>query len=132
MTIPEDDWRRMGQESALPPGTHLVRRTYDAPRPGWDHDHCSFCFAKFVSRDAANVLAELDVRTEGYTTTDAHERGANFEWVCLECFDDFAEEFGWVVEESGRGRYPAGSASKCHEARVIPPRVARMSCGQQT
>lgn len=37
------------------------------------------------------------VRTEGYTTTDRFERGADYEWVCLDCFEDFAEEFRWVV-----------------------------------
>jgi hypothetical protein len=96
MKVPEDDWRRMGQEAALPPGTELVRKTYRAPRTSWDHDHCSFCFTKFVPPDAASHMME-PVLTEGYTTTDRFERGAAYEWVCLDCFDDFAEEFRWVV-----------------------------------
>lgn len=96
---PEDDWRRMGQEVVLPPGTRLVRKTYEAPGPGWDHDHCSFCFAEFSSV-AARQQAGVEVRTEGYCTTDAFERGAGYEWICSACFDDFAGEFGWVLEES--------------------------------
>jgi hypothetical protein len=28
------------------------------------------------------------------------QRGADYEWICLNCFVDFSDEFGWVVEES--------------------------------
>lgn len=31
----------MGQEHVLPPGTEFIRRAYSAPRPDWDHDHCT-------------------------------------------------------------------------------------------
>jgi hypothetical protein len=36
-----------------------------------------------------------DVLVEGYATTEDHERGAGWRWVCLQCFEDFVEEFGW-------------------------------------
>lgn len=97
MKVPDDDWRRMGQEAALPPGTQLVRKTYQPRRPGWDHDHCSFCSAKFMAQDEPGQAMGDDVHSLGYTTTDNLERGANYEWVCLDCFADFAEEFGWLV-----------------------------------
>jgi hypothetical protein len=97
MSAPEDDWRRMGQEASLPPGTRLISKTYQSPRPGWDHDHCSFCSVKFMAAVDAAQMAGEDVRTEGYTTTQEFERGADYEWVCFDCFADFSEEFGWVV-----------------------------------
>lgn len=92
--MPQDDWRRMGQEDYLPPGTSLVWRSYTAPSPAWDHDHCEFCWAKFAqarSPDASGLL------TEGWTTTSAYLKGANYHWVCTTCCDDFAEEFGWTL-----------------------------------
>lgn len=81
----------MGQERALPPGTEFVRRTYRAPRPDGDHDHCSMCFAKF------HDPAEPDSLAEGYTTTADFPGGEAYEWVCPRCFEDFAEESGWKV-----------------------------------
>ena len=93
MKVPQDDWRRMGQEATLAPGTELVRKTYQPPRPSWDHDHCSFCFGKFVAPDDASRFTER-VWTEGYATTDRFVRGADYEGVCPDCFADFAEEFG--------------------------------------
>ena len=81
----------MGQERVLPPGTEFIQRAYSAPRPAWDHDHCTMCSAKFG--DAAMP----DALTEGYTTTAAYARGEGYEWVCTDCFEDFSDEFGWKV-----------------------------------
>jgi hypothetical protein len=43
------DWRLQGQERYLS-GAKLLRKTYRGAqtRPGEDHDHCEFCFAKFT------------------------------------------------------------------------------------
>jgi hypothetical protein len=38
-----DDWRQMGQEHFLPPGTEFVLRPYRPYREGWDQDHCEDC-----------------------------------------------------------------------------------------
>ena len=43
-----DDWRRMGQERSLIPGTRFAWKNYQAPRADWDHDHCSMCQDKFM------------------------------------------------------------------------------------
>ena len=77
------DWRLMGQERFLQ-GRSLTRRRYTAPRPGWDHDHCEFCQAKFMETRAPGVL------DEGYATDDAR-------WVCPTCFEDFKQLFAWTV-----------------------------------
>ena len=97
MSAAEDDWRLMGQEASLVPGTRLVLETYEPPRPDWDHDHCSMCNAKFVAPTLAPALPDADLQTEGYTTTSDFVRGARYEWVCTNCFTDFAVEFQWVV-----------------------------------
>lgn len=36
--------------------------------------------------------------TAGYTTTDAHDQGADRHWVCPQCAEDFAEELRLRVE----------------------------------
>jgi hypothetical protein len=83
--IPNDDWRLQGQERYLANAT-LFWRAWHQTRPHWDHDHCSFCSAKFMDRDdVANVLRE------GYTTD------AEYYWVCRECARDFASRFKFTL-----------------------------------
>ena len=85
------DWRLQGQEKYLR-GQKLARRAY-RPYPDdldWDHDHCEFCWAKFMVEDYPDVLHE------GYCTLD------EYRWICPTCFADFRERFGWeLVEISG-------------------------------
>lgn len=83
--VRDDDWRLQGQESYLQ-SVVLERTTYSPPRPGWDHDHCEFCFAKFMDSDAADVL-----RVGYKTVADAH-------WICDACFADFKTRFKWTVQ----------------------------------
>jgi len=90
MAREKDDWRLTGQHRYLH-GATLVRKSYRAYSETWDHDHCSFCWATF--RDSP----EPDVLTEGYATTAEHERGADYHWICKQCFDDFADLFDWRV-----------------------------------
>lgn len=82
----ESDWRLTNQDTYLT-GVELQRRRYRRPpsNPSWDHDHCAFCWAKFMVEDHADVLHE------GYCTLD------EYYWVCDECFADFRERFGWRV-----------------------------------
>lgn len=77
-----DDWRRTGQEQFLL-RAQLKRGPWRQYRPGWDHDHCEFCFATFSAVDG-------DLKS-GYTTLD------EYRWICESCFEDFREEFGFVV-----------------------------------
>jgi hypothetical protein len=57
---------------------------YVRPREDWDHDHCAFCWAKFLVAGAGEGLHE------GYVTEDGYH------WICGRCFEDFREEFGWT------------------------------------
>jgi hypothetical protein len=86
MTVARNDWRLHGQEKYLR-GRPWSRRRYSASRPGWDHDHCSFCNAKLMEVRAPDVL------DEGYATED------QYYWVCPPCFDDFREMFAWTLAE---------------------------------
>jgi hypothetical protein len=86
MTAAKNDWRLSGQERYLQ-GRSWSRRRYTGRRPGWDHDHCSFCYAKLMEGQAADVL------DEGYATEDGYY------WVCPSCFEDFREMFAWKLTE---------------------------------
>ena len=81
----DEDWRLQGQEVAMI-GLTFVRRPYKSYSKDWDHDHCAFCWAKFMES-----RIEPDILTEGYATPDSHK------WVCPSCFDDFKEQFEWEV-----------------------------------
>ena len=80
----KNDWRLTNQERYLK-GATLVWMTYRPANPQNDHDHCEFCFAKFMQERFPETLQE------GYSTSDRHR------WVCKPCFDDFADLFQWNV-----------------------------------
>ena len=87
--MPSDsDWRLQGQEKFLQDAT-LVRQRYRPRDPGWDHDHCEFCGAKFMAEGQGDSLAV------GYATLDAYR------WICERCFSDFHRRFGWRVVPAG-------------------------------
>jgi hypothetical protein len=106
MARQEDDWRLVGQERYLK-GATLTWRRYRAPSDTWEHDHCQFCWAKFMDPDFSDahrrqVEEHPEVLTEGYATPTAHDGPAGYLWVCKSCFDDFAERFEWRVAGSDR------------------------------
>jgi hypothetical protein len=80
------DCRIMGQEKYLK-SVKLIRRKYrpNPKNPKGDHDHCSFCWAKFCLNEHGDYLKE------GYTTLD------DYYWICDTCFEDFKELFNWEV-----------------------------------
>jgi hypothetical protein len=99
-----DDWRLRGQERFLQ-GAELVWKHYRPWSATWEHDHCVFCFAKFMDPGFSDghqhyVDANPDVLTAGYTTTARHRLGAEAQWICENCFVDFAERFEWTVARS--------------------------------
>jgi hypothetical protein len=94
----------MGQENYLPPATELTLRRYRAQSKTWEHEHCPFCFTKFMDPDFSEehrrfIEEHPDVLTEGYTTSTEHVRGAGWHWICPRCVEDFADEFGWQIVE---------------------------------
>jgi hypothetical protein len=104
MAAGEDDWRLNDQETWLR-GAELTWKRYHARSQTWEHEHCAFCWAKFMDPDFSeahrqHIAEHPDVLTEGYTTTASHERGADHQWICGRCFDDFAERFAWHLVPS--------------------------------
>lgn len=84
--IDSEDWRLQGQEKFLK-GISLTLQAYSKYREGWDHDHYSFCQAKFMENGGADTLRE------GYATED------RYHWVCKQCFQDFRAMFEWPSED---------------------------------
>ncbi len=100
----DGDWRLRGQEDFLL-GAELVLKRYRAYREDWEHDHCAFCWAKFMDPDFSPehkrwVGEHPDVLTEGYATTASHPQGADYFWVCPTCFEDFRDRFGWHLSDT--------------------------------
>jgi len=81
-----DDWRRDGQEAYLS-GLEFQFKKYEKKSERWNHDHCEFCFAKFMENPNEDTLQQ------GYASND------NYRWICEECFNDFLPEFKWHVKE---------------------------------
>jgi hypothetical protein len=84
----DDDWRIRNQDSYLQ-GVRLHRTTFVSPTPSWDHEHCDFCWAKFMEVGVPGTLHE------GYT----HNMEFRQVWICDSCFSDFKERFAWTVIE---------------------------------
>ncbi len=83
----KQDWRLTNQEQYLR-GVALTWCAYEPANPENDHDHCEFCLAKFM------VEALPDTQQEGYATDN------RYRWICRSCFDDFAIQFAWKVENA--------------------------------
>lgn len=108
-----DDWRRSSPGVAR--GAHFHWNQYLAPKPAWDHDHCLFCWAKFVPEEEKSQHLtggdEHTIYSSGYATVEAEGSGSG--WVCRPCFEDFADELGLVVEDSSAGPASAEVAFGC-------------------
>lgn len=81
-----EDWRLTGQEAYLV-GRPLRLARWVPYRPGWDHDHCEFCWAEISDDETSH--ADF---SEAWVTADD-----NRTWVCPACFDDFRGRFGWTI-----------------------------------
>ena len=79
-----NDWRLTNQERYLK-GVALVWHSYPPASRSNDHDHCVFCWAKFMEKPLPETLQS------GYSTVD------RYYWICKACFDDFNDLFGWKV-----------------------------------
>ena len=80
------DWR--ADNASHLRGFKLHRRRYTKWSGDWDHDHCAGCSAKFAESDGADILHE------GWTIGEGYPKGADYEWVCLECFAALNGEMG--------------------------------------
>jgi hypothetical protein len=89
----EDDWRLTGQEKYLTGVTLRWRKWWSSRPPDnvgeWDHDHCDFCWKHFGDHIFED---DPDTQLEGLATEDGSH------WICRDCFEDFKDRFGWVLE----------------------------------
>jgi hypothetical protein len=101
-------------------GCSFQKRKYLQPSPGWDHDHCLGCSAKFMEPEATR---EQDVLHEGYVAhlkpeapakirvqrpdgtfaevdlpPEPLENGMTLEWVCEDCFEQFKQVLEFKLE----------------------------------
>ena len=72
-------------------GVSFVLKPYKAPSPRWDHDHCVACWATLAEPGTAG----REIVHEGYATTADFPRGADYDWVCVPCFNQFHEVMAW-------------------------------------
>jgi len=76
---------RLTNQAKFLAGKTLAFRQWSSPRPGWDHDHCAFCWVKLAGSEVPGALHE------GYATPNGEH------WVCASCFADFRAMFQWQV-----------------------------------
>lgn len=74
-----DDWRLTNQKEYL--FRKELRRASFCATPRTDHEHCVFCWDKFLDGD------------EGYCAN-------NYHWICKSCYTDFKDMFEWTVSHS--------------------------------
>ena len=78
-----DDWRIDTAKRIK--GARLRFHTYTKFSDTWDHEHCVWCWEKFMeSRITPDIL------TEGYATEDG-------QWVCTSCFADLRDVMEWKL-----------------------------------
>lgn len=99
-------WRlATARTRGAPPGSTLVRKPYRAKDESWEHDHCEFCWTKFMdptfSDDHAEFIADhTDVLTEGFAVQGRSPEGGtadDYWWICPPCVADFSQCFEWTV-----------------------------------
>lgn len=93
------DWSR-GQDEYLA-GVEFTWRRYQALRADWEHEHCEFCWHKFLdpgySEIHKRVLEDQPDRhsSAGWANVRSSEYPAGRFWVCAECFEDFSGDVAW-------------------------------------
>ena len=81
----DNDWRLLREQEKYLYGVTLVHHSYETNSQVNDHDHCEFCMQKF-GRNTEDLKY-------GYSTED------NSIWICPQCYNDFKEQFAWVVKK---------------------------------
>ena len=113
--VEDDDWRLTGQEKYLH-GAKLVRKAYHAQSATSEHEHCEFCWAKFMDPAFSEehrefIVANPDVLTEGFAVQGRSPGGGlddDFWWVCPGCVADMTERFEWTVVDGYTGCWARG------------------------
>jgi hypothetical protein len=87
MAAMSDDWRVDNAQHLK--GFTLHFKKYTRWSETWDHDHCAGCWAKFAEVDGP------DIQHQGYATGPDYPKGANYDWVCEDCFRELKDVMGW-------------------------------------
>jgi len=101
----------MGQERYLS-GIQFTWKRYQALSGNWEHEHCEFCFKKFLDPAYADWMRQTlasdskDCAAAGFTNVRHDETPAGRHWICRSCFEDFAPEYRWEVVESDPDAWP--------------------------
>jgi hypothetical protein len=109
----------MGQESYLR-GAALTWKNYRALSPEWEHEHCEFCFHKFLDPHYSPLHAQAlsqepeNHSSAGYTNVEAPEVPAGKWWICETCFEHFRDEFGWSVVATDSDAWPYSTPEPKH------------------
>ncbi len=70
-------------------GMRFRRKPYRRWSETWDHDHCAACWAEFSESDGPNI------QHEGYASCEDAKHKADYDWVCVPCFNDLREIMDW-------------------------------------
>ena len=93
------DWRLENLESnPLLRGARFIRKPYRMYAPNWDHDHCAGCWVKFM--EIGTDSPHETILHEGFEVTDDYPKGAEYEWVCPSCFEEFGQAMEFVSIKS--------------------------------
>lgn len=85
---PAEQWRYDSAEFLR--GRSFERKPYRLYREGWDHDHCAGCTAKLMVEPGPDIL------TEGWAVDATYSHGAEYEWVCPDCYDLLKDALDWT------------------------------------
>jgi len=89
-----EDWRLEHlRRQPLLKGVRLQRKAYRQYSPEWDHDHCAACWTKFAVIEGDG--GDGPILREGFTTCSDYKQGAEYEWICPECYFLFKDEMSW-------------------------------------
>ena len=102
----------------------------------WEHEHCEFCWAKFMDptysdEHRQHIAQNPEILTEGYTTDEEGGPSRSDCWICPKCFDDFREQlhglyhFLAVEHVIGRGQLAIDLAENASRDRGDNQRLGR-------
>jgi hypothetical protein len=72
-------------------GVRFERKVYRRWNDSWDHDHCLLCGRTLAEAEEGYA----DAQHEGYATTEDYVHGAEYSWLCVDCFEDAHEALEW-------------------------------------
>lgn len=95
----EVDWRLENlQEQSYLRGVRFQRGRWRLRQADWDHDHCVGCHGRFAEFDRLDE----PIFHDGFTTCADYQHGAEYDWVCPECFALFKDEMGWIEADESK------------------------------